>query len=58
MSSKKLNLLGQLMLLLATLAWGTSFFILKETIDKKQYLSVAFVVAGIALLGISEIISA
>ena len=31
---------------------------LKERLTKKQYLSVAFVVAGIALLGISEIISA
>ncbi len=32
MVSKKLNLLGQALLLLATVAWGTSFFILKETI--------------------------
>ena len=31
---------------------------LKERLTKKQYLSVAFVIAGIALLGISEIISA
>jgi drug/metabolite transporter (DMT)-like permease len=31
---------------------------LKERLTKKQYLSVTFVVAGIALLGISEIISA
>ena len=31
---------------------------LKERLTRKQYLSVAFVVAGIALLGISEIISA
>ena len=30
---------------------------LKERLTKKQYLSVAFVIAGIALLGISEIIS-
>jgi drug/metabolite transporter (DMT)-like permease len=31
---------------------------LKERLTRKQYLSVAFVIAGIALLGISEIISA
>ena len=31
---------------------------LKERLTRKQYLSVAFVVAGIALIGISEIISA
>ena len=31
---------------------------LKERLTRKQYLSVAFVVAGIALLGIAEIISA
>ena len=31
---------------------------LKERLTKKQYLSVAFVMAGIALLGISEIINA
>ena len=31
---------------------------LKERLTRKQYLSVAFVMAGIALLGISEIISA
>ena len=31
---------------------------LKERLTKKQYLSVALVVAGIALLGLSEIISA
>ena len=30
---------------------------LKERLTKKQYLSVAFVIAGVALLGISEIIS-
>jgi drug/metabolite transporter (DMT)-like permease len=31
---------------------------LKERLTKKQYLSVAFVVVGIALLGISEIFNA
>ncbi len=32
-TEKKKNLLGQLLLLLATILWGTSFFILKDTID-------------------------
>jgi drug/metabolite transporter (DMT)-like permease len=31
---------------------------LKERLTKKQYLSVALVIAGIALLGISEIFNA
>jgi len=31
---------------------------LKERLTKKQYLSLAFLVAGIALLGVSEIINA
>ena len=31
---------------------------LKERLTKKQYLSLAFLVAGIALLGVSEIVSA
>jgi drug/metabolite transporter (DMT)-like permease len=31
---------------------------LKERLTKKQYLSLVFLIAGIALLGISEIISA
>ena len=30
---KKQNLLGQLLILIATLVWGTSFFILKDTIN-------------------------
>ena len=52
MSSKKLNLLGQLMLLLATLAWGTSFFILKEKIETVYelfVLSIRFLFSGIVL---------
>ena len=51
-TSKKLNLLGQLLLLLATLAWGTSFFILKETISTVNelfVLALRFLFAGIAL---------
>lgn len=52
MSSKKLNLVGQLMLLLATLAWGTSFFILKETIETVYelfVLAIRFLFSGIVL---------
>ena len=51
-TSKKLNLLGQLLLLLATLAWGTSFFILKETIatvNELFVLAIRFLFAGIVL---------
>lgn len=51
-ASKKLNLFGQLLLLLATLAWGTSFFILKETIETVNelfVLALRFLFAGIAL---------
>ncbi len=52
MSNKKLNLVGQLMLLLATLAWGTSFFILKETIETVYelfVLAIRFLFSGIVL---------
>lgn len=51
--SKKLNLIGLVLLLLATLVWGTSFFILKETISQVPtffVLAIRFVVAGLALL--------
>ena len=51
-TDKKLNLLGQLMLLIATLAWGTSFFILKETIHEVPefyVLAIRFLLAGTAL---------
>ncbi len=45
----KFNLLGQLLLLLATVAWGTSFYILKETITKVNelfVLCIRFLFAG------------
>ncbi len=51
-TSKRLNLLGQLLLLLATIAWGTSFFILKETIaavNELFVLALRFLFAGIVL---------
>lgn len=52
--SKKLNLIGQLLLVLATVAWGTSFFILKETIETVNELfviSIRFLISGV-LLGV------
>ena len=51
--SKKLNFIGLVLLLLATLVWGTSFFILKETIAQVPtffVIAVRFVVAGLGLL--------
>ena len=50
--SKKLNLIGQFLLLLATLAWGTSFFILKETIKVVPafyVIAIRFLSAGIIM---------
>ena len=50
--SKKLNLIGQLLLLLATVAWGTSFFILKETIKVVPafyVIAVRFLCAGVIM---------
>lgn len=50
---KKLNILGQLLLFLATVAWGTSFFILKETIEQVPaffVISIRFLFAGVVLL--------
>ena len=41
-SEKRLNVMGQLMLIVATMIWGTSFFILKNTLD---VLPVMFVLA-------------
>jgi drug/metabolite transporter (DMT)-like permease len=41
-SEKRLNVMGQLMLIVATMIWGTSFFILKNTLDT---LPVMFVLA-------------
>ena len=55
MVTKKQNLFGQLLLLLATLAWGTSFFILKETIAEVNelfVLSLRFLSSGIILFAI------
>ncbi|MBO5713054.1 MAG: EamA family transporter, partial [Clostridia bacterium] len=53
MNKKTLNLLGQLLLLIATLIWGTSFFILKETITAVPtfyVLLLRFIPSGIILL--------
>ncbi len=53
-TSRKLNLIGQLLLVLATVAWGTSFFILKETIETVNELfviSIRFLISGV-LLGV------
>ena len=50
--TKKLNLIGQALLLLATVFWGTSFFILKETISEVNelfVLAIRFLIAGIIL---------
>lgn len=38
--AKKLNLLGQALLLAATIVWGTSFFVLKTTIDSLPWMYV------------------
>ena len=49
--SKKLNLLGQALLLLATLVWGTSFVILKDTIAEVPamfVIALRFLFAGFA----------
>ena len=50
--SKKLNLLGIFLLFSATIVWGTSFFILKETIEQVPafyVISIRFLIAGIGL---------
>ncbi|MBR3804397.1 MAG: DMT family transporter [Clostridia bacterium] len=55
MVTKKQNLFGQLLLLLATLAWGTSFFILKETIAEVNelfVLALRFLSSGIILFAV------
>ena len=47
--TKKLNLIGLVLLLLATLAWGSSFLILKKTIEEVPgffVISVRFLIAG------------
>lgn len=51
-NNKKLNFLGQLLLLAATIAWGTSFFILKETISEVPafyVIAIRFLFSGAAL---------
>ncbi len=48
----KLNLLGEFLLLFATVAWGTSFFILKDTIEKVPtfyVLAIRFLLSSIVL---------
>lgn len=50
---KRLNLIGILLLLSATIIWGSSFFILKQTISELPtfyVLAIRFVVAGLCLL--------
>ncbi len=55
MITRKQNLLGQLLLLFATLAWGTSFFILKETISQVNelfVLALRFLSSGLLLFAV------
>lgn len=55
MITKRQNLLGQLLLLSATLAWGTSFFILKQTIEEVNelfVLALRFLSSGLLLFAI------
>ncbi len=50
--SKKLNILGQILIFLATIAWGTSFVILKNTIEEVPafyVIGIRFLFAGIVL---------
>ncbi len=50
--SKKLNLIGQFLLFLATLAWGTSFVILKDTIEEvpaMYVIAIRFLFAGVIM---------
>lgn len=52
LKEKKLNLVGQALLLAATIVWGTSFFILKETIEQVPtfyVIAIRFMVAGVGL---------
>lgn len=49
---KKFNLIGQALLLAATIVWGTSFFILKETIEQVPtfyVIAIRFMLAGAGL---------
>jgi drug/metabolite transporter (DMT)-like permease len=57
---KKLNLIGQALLLGATIVWGTSFFILKETISQVPtfyVIAIRFMVAaaGLSLIFIKKL---
>ena len=48
-TSKKMNFIGQLLLFLATLVWGTSFIVLKETIEQVPsfyVIAIRFIIAG------------
>ena len=50
--SKKLNLLGIILLFSATIVWGSSFFILKSTIEQVPafyVIAIRFLIAGIGL---------
>ena len=50
--STKMNLIGQALLLAATLVWGTSFVILKDTISEvppRFVIAIRFLVAGVIL---------
>ena len=50
--TKKMNLIGQLLLFLATLAWGTSFVILKDTIEQVPpmfVIAIRFLFAGVIM---------
>lgn len=54
-NKKLLNLIGSGLLLAATIAWGTSFFILKEAITELPtfyVIAVRFLLAGLALFAI------
>ena len=58
-TNRKLNLIGVTLLFLATLAWGTSFIVLKETIDELPaffVIAVRFLLAsgGLALIFIKK----
>ncbi len=52
LNERKRNLIGQLLLLLATLAWGSSFVILKETIESVPgffVIGIRFLISGLAV---------
>lgn len=60
LKEKKLNLIGQALLLGATIVWGTSFFILKETIEQVPtfyVIAIRFMVAaaGLSLIFIKKL---